>query len=78
VSLTDIIASKTVTVRFSVADGDRSAIEAEIEIWLRLAQEIVWEDDPEGIKVVCVSRNSVWRPRRKFRINNQLLIEGKS
>ena len=77
--MTDVIATKTVTVRFSVADGTRSDIEIYIENWLRTeAQAIVWEDDPDGIKVVCVSGNTVWRPRRRFQLNNQLLIAGKS
>jgi hypothetical protein len=68
--MTDIIASKTVTVRFSVTDGDRSAIEAAIEIWLRTKdQEIVWEDDPKGVRTVCVSGNDVWRPRKRFLLN---------
>jgi hypothetical protein len=76
--MTDIIASKTVSVRFTVSDGTRSDIEAYIENWLRTEdQAIVWKDDPEGIKVVCVSGNTVWRPRRRFSLNKQLLIEGK-
>jgi hypothetical protein len=32
--MTDVIATKTVTVRFSVADGTRSDIEIYIENWL--------------------------------------------
>jgi hypothetical protein len=76
--MTDIIASKTVSVRFTVSDGTRSDIEIYIDTWLRSEQEIVWKDDPEGIKVVCVSGNTVWRPRRRFQLNNHLLIEDKS
>jgi hypothetical protein len=76
--MTDVIATKTVTVRFSVTDGTRSDIEIYIDTWLRSEQEIVWEDAPEGIKVVCVSGNTIWRPRKRFQLNNQLLIEDES
>jgi hypothetical protein len=62
----DIICSKTVTVRFSVPDGTRPETEAAIEQRLRSDNELVWEDDPKGVRAVCVSGNDVWRPRKRF------------
>jgi Fibrinogen alpha C domain len=62
----DIICSKTVTVRFSVPDGTRPETEEAIAQRLGSDTELVWENDPEGIKAVCVSGNSVWRPRKRF------------
>ncbi len=62
----DVIVSKVVTVRFSVPDGSRPETEEAIAERLRSDQDLVWEDDPEGVKAVCVSGNSVWRPRRRF------------
>lgn len=53
--MTDIIASKTVSVRFSIPDGTRSETEAAIAEKLR--SQLVWEDDPAGIRAVCVSGN---------------------
>jgi hypothetical protein len=65
-AMTDIIVSKTVTVRFSVPDGTRPETEEAIADRLRSDQDLVWEDDPQGVKVVCVAGNNVWRPRRRF------------
>jgi hypothetical protein len=68
--MTDVIASKLVTVRFSVPDGTRPETEEAIEQRLRSGSELVWADDPEGVKVVCVSGNSVWRPWKRFLLDN--------
>jgi hypothetical protein len=64
------------------AGGTRKEIEDAIAERLRSDAELVWEDDPEGINVACISGNNIWRPRRRFSMtgdeNNQLLIENKS
>jgi hypothetical protein len=67
--MTDVICSQVVTVRFSVPDGTRAEIEATIADRLRSDNELVWEDDPKGVRTVCVSANDVWRPRRRFVLN---------
>jgi hypothetical protein len=64
--MTDVIASKTITVRFSVPDGTRPETEAAIAQRLRSDKDLVWEDDPKGVRAVCVAGNDVWRPRRRF------------
>jgi hypothetical protein len=64
--MTDVIVSQTVTVRFTIPDGTRPETEEAIADRLRSDQELVWEDDPKGVRAVCVSGNNVWRPRRRF------------
>jgi hypothetical protein len=66
--MTDIIASQTVSVRFSVPDGTRPEIEKAIADRLRSDEALNWEDDPDGARAVCVSGNNVWRPRRHFKL----------
>jgi hypothetical protein len=69
-AMTDVIASKLVTVRFSIPDGTRPENETAISEKLR-SNDLIWEDDPGGAKVVCVAKTDAWRPRKRFSLNNQ-------
>jgi hypothetical protein len=78
----EVIAEKLSTVTFPVRNGTRPEIENAIADRLRSETQLVWIDSPNGIRVVCLSPNGVWRPRRRFFLtddgNPPLLIEGKS
>jgi hypothetical protein len=69
----------TITI---TAGATRKEIEDAIAERLRSDKELVWQDDPEGINVACISGNEIWRPRKRFSTIDdgslQLLIEDKS
>jgi hypothetical protein len=79
-----IIAEKLSTVTFTVPNGTRSQIEDAIAERLRSDTELLWVDSPNGIRVICISPNGVWRPRRRFSTTDdddshrRLLIENQS
>jgi hypothetical protein len=51
----DVIASQTVTVRFSVPDGTRPEIDKAIADRLRSDEALIWEDGPKGARAaLCI------------------------
>jgi hypothetical protein len=58
-----VIAHKSSTVTFTVPSGTRSEIENAVAERLRSEAALVWKDSPEGIKVDCLYRGMVWKPR---------------
>ena len=81
-STIEVIAEKLSIVTFTVPNGTRPEIESAIAERLRSESELVWTDSPNGIRVVCLSPNGVWRPRRRFFPTDdgspQLVIEDKT
>lgn len=66
-----VIVEKHSTGTFNVPNGTRAEIEEAIAKELRSDKELVWIDSPDGIRAVCISLSAVWRPRRRFSINNE-------
>jgi hypothetical protein len=66
-----VIARKDCMATFTITDGTRKEVENSIADKLRSDTEIVWVDDPEGIRAACIrdQDNDVWRPRRRFTLN---------
>ena len=65
----EIRVHKGLTATFTVQNGTRPEIERAISNRLDLGEELLWNDDPEGINAVVISQSSVWRPRRRFFVN---------
>jgi hypothetical protein len=80
--MAEILAHKTCTAKFTIPDSTRPEMEKAITERLRLGEDIIWEDDPEGINVDVISRNKAFKIRKRFSKNGddtqQLLIENKS
>ena len=63
----EVRAHKGCSLKFTITAGaTRKETEGAIAEKLRSDKELVWEDDPEGINVACISGNEIWRPRRQF------------
>jgi hypothetical protein len=60
----EIIAHKGSSTKFTVPNGTNSEIENAIAEKLR--SELVWEDDPGGIKVDVRLGNKTLKPRWRF------------
>jgi hypothetical protein len=77
-----VLAHKSSTAPFEVTADSRKEAEQAIAERLLPDKELVWNDDPEGINVVCIMGNEIWRPRRRFFLTNDgsrpLMIEDKS
>ena len=56
------------STKFTVPNGTNSEIENAIAGKLRSDKELIWEDDPGGIKVDVRIGNKTLRPRWRFKL----------
>jgi hypothetical protein len=54
---------------FTVPAGTRKEIEAAIAEKLR-SSEVEWKERSKGVKVVCTHDDDIWRPRKRFTVND--------
>jgi hypothetical protein len=66
----DVIARNGLIARFKVPNGKRPEIEKAIEDKLR-SGTVDWKADDYGVTVACVHKDNVWKPRRRFRQNDE-------
>ena len=60
-----VFARKSSRTTFFV-DGE-FGIEKAIVDFLNSNQGLIWEDDPEGIKIQYIYQNRIWSPRRRLK-----------
>jgi hypothetical protein len=70
-AIIEVLAHKGSTAKFTVAAGTRKEAEQAIADKLRSDTELIWTDDPDGVNVDCIWGNDVWRPRKRFVIEDQ-------
>ena len=70
-AIIEVLAHKGSTAKFTVTAGTRKEAEQAIADKLRSDTELVWTDDPDGVNIDCIWGNDVWRPRRRFLIEDQ-------
>jgi hypothetical protein len=77
----EVWAHKSSSTKFTVPNGTRLDMENAIAERLR-SEELVWEDDPNGVSVTVIFGNKPLNIRRRFfksdAVDRPLLIEDKN
>ena len=63
-----VIITNIRTAEFEIAAGTRLEQEAIIAEKLRTKEEIIWINDPKGMRTVIIDGHDVWRPRERFKL----------
>ena len=67
----EVIARNGLIAKFTVTAGaTRKATEEAIAEKLSSGEGVIWTDDADGIRVVCISGDDVYKPRRRFHLKD--------